>query len=146
MWAWSMCKTGLVKSCGTLFLSLITLSATAAPGNWNATKPGVALTYRGQVFSSPAFSPSPGQGVSESNLITVIYWRYAIDGPFDPGMRVKLCNPQRCTDIDGGSGQTQAFSGLPATSPFTFVYSLDGRGRVDRPINVREIAIAVNYQ
>ncbi len=135
-----------VKRFSVLALLLAPLAVSAAQGGWNASKSGVTLTYRGQLFNSAPLAPTPVQGVSPQNSITVVYWRYAVDGIYDPGLRVKLCTVQRCTDIQGGSGETQAFRGLPATSEFRFTYFLEGKGRVYRPIDIRQVEIAVNYE
>lgn len=136
----------ILKRFSVLALLLAPLAVSAGQGGWNASKSGVSLTYRGQLFNSAPLAPNPIQGVSPQNSITVVYWRYAVDGIYDPGLRVKLCTVQRCADIDGGSGETQAFRGLPATSEFRFTYFLEGKGRVDRPIDIRQVEIAVNYE
>ncbi|MFT8211216.1 MAG: flagellar protein FlhE [Symbiopectobacterium sp.] len=135
-----------VKRLSALLLVLAPLTVYAAQGGWNASKSGVMLTYRGQLFNSSPLAPTPAQGVKTDNVITVVYWRYTVDGVYDPGLRVKLCTVQRCAEIEGGSGQTQAFRGLPATSEFRFTYFLEGKGCVYRPIDIRQVEIAVNYE
>ncbi|MBG6245390.1 flagellar protein [Candidatus Symbiopectobacterium sp. 'North America'] len=135
-----------LRRLSVLLLALVPLAVFAGQGGWNASKSGVMLTYRGQLLNSAPLAPTPLQGVNPDNSITVVYWRYAIDGVYDPGLRVKLCTVQRCTEIEGGSGQTQAFRGLPATSEFRFTYFLEGKGRVYRPIDIRRVEIAVNYE
>ncbi len=134
------------KRLSALLLVLLPLTVSAGQGGWNASKSGAMLTYRGQLFNSAPLAPTPEQGVKPDNVITVVYWRYAIDGVYDPGLRVKLCTVQRCAEIEGGSGQTLAFRGLPATSEFRFTYFLEGKGRVYRPIDIRRVEIAVNYE
>lgn len=135
-----------MKRLSLLLLTVVPLAVSAAQGGWNASKSGVSLTYRGQLFNSSPLAPTPAQSVKTDKVITVVYWRYIVDGLHDPGLRVKLCTVQRCAEIEGGSGETHAFRGLSATSEFRFTYFLEGKGRVYRPINIRQVEIAVNYE
>ncbi|WP_409307252.1 flagellar protein FlhE [Pectobacterium sp. B1J-3] len=134
---------------GLLFFSVFTLfsmSGHAAQGSWDASRAGVTLNYRGEVASSPAFLPSPAQGVMHDSKVTIIYWRSETDRPAPPGLFIKLCTAQRCVNVDNGVGQTQAFSGTPANSEFRFVYYIEGGGRLIPAFNVRSIDLAVNYE
>lgn len=91
-----------VRRLSVLLLALVPLAVFAGQGGWNASTSGVMLTYRGQLFNSAPLAPTPLQGVKPDNSITVVYWRHAIDGVYDPGLRVKLCTVKRCAEIEGG--------------------------------------------
>ncbi|MFJ5502789.1 flagellar protein FlhE [Pectobacterium carotovorum] len=126
---------------------LLPFCATAAPGSWNGSMPGIKLDHRGEMVTTSAFVPNIA--VNPDEMITTIYWRQVIDSAIPVGLVVKLCSqsPQRCVDLDGsGDGQTQAFDGLAANNEFRFVYYIEGNGRVNHTFSVRTIDIAVNYK
>ncbi|WP_368858852.1 flagellar protein FlhE [Candidatus Symbiopectobacterium endolongispinus] len=79
------------------------------------------LTYRGQLFNSAPLAPTPLQGVKPDNSITVVYWRHAIDGVYDPGLRVKLCTVKRCAEIEGGGGVGRHWLFVVCQPPASFV-------------------------
>ncbi|MBA0218946.1 flagellar protein FlhE [Pectobacterium brasiliense] len=121
--------------------------ATATPGSWNGSLPGIKLDYRGEMVTTSAFSPNIA--IKPEETITTIYWRHLIDSEIPTGLVVKLCSqsPQRCVDLGGsGDGQTQSFEGLAASNEFRFVYYIAGNGRVNHTFSVRKIDIAVNYK
>ncbi|TAI93865.1 flagellar protein FlhE [Pectobacterium versatile] len=121
--------------------------ATATPGSWNGSMPGIKLDHRGEMVTTSAFVPNIA--VNPDETITTIYWRHVIDSAIPVGLVVKLCSqsPQRCVDLDGsGDGQTRAFDGLAANNEFRFVYYIEGSGRINHSFRVRTIDIAVNYK
>ncbi|QCR10300.1 flagellar protein FlhE [Brenneria rubrifaciens] len=120
--------------------------AIATPGAWNASERGVVLEHRGVAAASPAFLPSPTLQVGSESTITVIYWGYEALSPPPVGLVVKLCTPQRCVNLDGGSGRTRSFGGLPANSEFRFIYYIEGSGKLHRALNVLSNNISVNYK
>ncbi|EHD22044.1 flagellar protein FlhE [Brenneria nigrifluens] len=120
--------------------------AFATPGAWNASKNGVVLQHRGVTAASPAFLPTANMEVGSDSTITLIHWRYESLSPPPVGLVVRLCTLQRCVNLQGGSGQTRSFTGLPANSEFRFIYYIEGTGRLNRVFNVHSISIAVNYK
>lgn len=118
----------------------------ATPGAWNASQRGVVLEHRGVTASSPAFLPSPNMAVGSEKSVTLIYWRYESLSPEPVGLIVRLCTLRRCVKLDGASGQTRSFSGVPANSEFRFIYYIEGGGRLNRAFNVNSISLAVNYK
>ncbi|MCV9880396.1 flagellar protein FlhE [Brenneria izbisi] len=127
-------------------LFLVPGLACATPGAWNASKSGVVLEHRGVVAASAALLPSPNLQAGGKSTISVVYWEYQTTSPQPAGLQVKLCTPQRCVALDGGSGRTRSFSGLPANSEFRFIYYIEGGGRLHRALNVISNSLSVNYK
>ena len=76
-----------------LLLLLFPLAVQAAgEGAWQASGMGITLNHRGQSASSAPLVPS--QPVS--GLMTLVAWRYELNGPTPAGLRVRLCSQSRC--------------------------------------------------
>ncbi len=74
---------------------------------------GVTLNYRGvSASSSPLSARQPVSGV-----MTLVAWRYELNGPTPAGLRVRLCSQSRCVELDGQSGTTHGFAHVPAVEP-----------------------------
>lgn len=81
----------------------------AGEGMWQASSVGVTLNHRGESMSSaPLSTRQPAAG-----LMTLVAWRYQLIGPTPAGLRVRLCSQSRCVELEGQSGTTVAFSGIP---------------------------------
>lgn len=124
---------------------LLTLPLFAqATGNaaWQASNIGVILSNRGQAMSSRVLAPpQPVNG-----LMTVVSWRYELNGPTPAGLNTRLCSQTRCVQLDGQSGTTTGFANVPAIEPLRFIWEVPGGGRLIPALNVRSIQVMVNYR
>ena len=125
-----------------LLLTLPLLAHAAGEGAWQASSIGITLNYRGESMSSrPLASSQPVSG-----LMTLVAWRYTLNGPTPAGLRVRLCSQIRCTELDGESGTTQAFNGIPAAEPLRFIWEVPGGGRLLPALKVSRNEVIVNYR
>ncbi|MNB62496.1 Flagellar protein FlhE precursor [compost metagenome] len=126
-----------------LWIMLFPLMAQAAgEGTWQASSIGITLNNRGVSASSrPLTASEPASG-----LMTLVVWRYQLIGPTPAGLRVRLCSQTRCTEIDGESGTTRAFDGVPAVEPLRFVWEVPGGGRLIPALKVQSNEVIVNYR
>ncbi|VDZ78370.1 flagellar protein FlhE [Salmonella bongori] len=81
-----------------------------------------------------------------SGLMTLVAWRYELNGPTPAGLRVRLCSQSRCVELDGQSGTTHGFANVPAAEPLRFVWEIPGGGRLIPALNVRSNQVIVNYR
>lgn len=126
-----------------LAMLLFPLMAQAAgEGMWQASSAGVTLNHRGESMSSAPLSSRH----SASGLMTLVAWRYQLIGPTPAGLRVRLCSQSRCVELDGQSGSTVAFSGIPAAEPLRFIWEVPGGGRLIPPLKVQRNEVIVNYR
>ena len=96
----------------------------AGEGMWQASSVGVTLNHRGESMSSaPLSTRQPASG-----LMTLVAWRYQLIGPTPAGLRVRLCSQSRCVELEGQSGTTVAFSGIPAAEPLRFIWEVPAVG------------------
>ena len=123
-----------------LLLFPLTVQA-AGEGAWQASSIGITLNHRG-VSASPA-PLSSSQPVS--GLMTLVAWRYELNGPTPAGLRVRLCSQSRCVEIEGQSGTTMAFSNVPAVEPLRFIWEVPGGGRLIPALKVQSNQVIVNY-
>lgn len=126
-----------------LWLLLFPLAAQAAgEGAWQASSIGITLNHRGvSASSSPLSSSQPVSG-----LMTLVAWRYELNGPTPAGLRVRLCSQSRCVEIEGQSGTTQAFNNVPAVEPLRFIWEVPGGGRLIPALKVQSNQVIVNYR
>jgi len=126
-----------------LWLLLLPLSVMAAgEGAWQASGRGVTLNYRGVAASSaPLVSTQPVNG-----LMTLVAWRYTLNGPTPAGLNVRLCSQSRCVPLDGQSGVTRGLTGVPAIEPLRFVWDVPGGGRLMPSLQVSSNQVIVNYR
>jgi flagellar protein FlhE len=126
-----------------ILLALLPLLAHAAgDGSWQASGMGATLSNRGVVASSRALAPSqPVDG-----MMTLVAWRYELNGPTPGGLLVKLCSATRCVPIEGQSGTTRGLTNVAASEPLRFVWEVPGGGRLFPPLRVRSNQVIVNYQ
>ncbi|MGF6421509.1 flagellar protein FlhE [Lelliottia sp. 489] len=118
------------------------LAQAAGEGTWQASSIGITLSNRGVSASSrPLFASEPASG-----LMTLVVWRYQLIGPTPAGLRVRLCSQTRCTELDGESGTTHAFNGVPAVEPLRFVWEVPGGGRLIPALKVQSNEVIVNYR
>lgn len=77
-----------------LLLFPLTVQA-AGEGAWQDSGMGVTLNYRGvSASSSPLSARQPVSGV-----MTLVAWRYELNGPTPAGLRVRLCSQSRCVEL-----------------------------------------------
>ena len=126
-----------------LWLLLFPLAVQAAgEGAWQASSIGITLNHRGvSASSSPLSSSQPVSG-----LMTLVAWRYELNGPTPAGLRVRLCSQSRCVEIEGQSGTTQAFNNVPAVEPLRFIWEVPGGGRLITALKVQSNQVIVNYR
>lgn len=125
-----------------LLLGLSSGALAAGEGAWQASSMGITLNHRGVSMSSAPLAPS--QPVS--GLMTLVAWRYSLNGPTPAGLRVRLCSQTRCVELDGDSGTTQAFNDVPALQPLRFVWEVPGGGRLLPALRVQSNQVIVNYR
>ncbi|MGX8028792.1 flagellar protein FlhE [Klebsiella pneumoniae] len=114
----------------------------AGEGAWQASSIGITLNHRGVAApSSPRSSSQPVSG-----LMTLVAWRYELNGPTPAGLRVRLCSQSRCVEIEGQSGTTQAFNNVPAVEPLRFIWEVPGGGRLIPALKVQSNQVIVNYR
>ncbi|MGG2078971.1 flagellar protein FlhE [Lelliottia nimipressuralis] len=118
------------------------LAQAAGEGTWQASSIGITLSNRGVSTSSRPLSASE----PASGLMTLVVWRYQLIGPTPAGLRVRLCSQTRCTELDGESGTTHAFNGVPAVEPLRFVWEVPGGGRLIPALKVQSNEVIVNYR
>ncbi|MCL5498047.1 flagellar protein FlhE [Escherichia coli] len=125
-----------------LLLALPLFVHAAGNGAWQASNIGGILSNRGQAMSSRVLAPSqPVNG-----LMTVVSWRYELNGPTPAGLNTRLCSQTRCVQLDAQSGTTVAFADVPAIEPLRFIWEVPGGGRLIPALNVRSIQVIVNYR
>ena len=123
-----------------LLLFPLTVQA-AGEGAWQASSIGITLNHRGvSASSAPLSSSQPVSG-----LMTLVAWRYELNGPTPAGLRVRLCSQSRCGEIEGQSGTTMAFSNVPAVEPLRFIWEVPGGGRLIPALKVQSNQVIVNY-
>ena len=123
-----------------LFFPLV--AQAAGEGAWQASGMGITLNHRGQSASSEPLVP--GQPVS--GLMTLVAWRYELNGPTPAGLRVRLCSQSRCVELDGQSGTTNWFNNVPAIEPMHFVWEVPGGGRLIPALRIQSNQVIVNYR
>lgn len=126
-----------------LWLLVLPMMAQAAgEGAWQDSSIGLTLTNRGVAASSrPLSAKQPVSG-----LMTLVAWRYELNGPIPAGLRVRLCSQARCTELDGASGTTNAFNNVPAIEPLRFIWEVPGGGRLIPALKVQRNEVIVNYR
>ncbi|MDR9889000.1 flagellar protein FlhE [Pseudenterobacter timonensis] len=126
-----------------LWLLFLPLAAEAAgEGSWQASSIGLTLNHRGVAASSRVLAPA----TQVSGQMTLVAWRYQLIGPTPAGLRARLCSQSRCTELDGESGTTHAFSGVPAVEPLRFIWEVPGGGRLIPALKVQRNEVIVNYR
>ncbi|MEB1078636.1 flagellar protein FlhE [Citrobacter portucalensis] len=123
-----------------LFFPLV--AQAAGEGAWQASGMGITLNHRGQSASSDPLVPS--QPVS--GLMTLVAWRYELNGPTPAGLRVRLCSQSRCVELDGQSGTTNGFNNVPTIEPMHFVWEVPGGGRLIPALRIQSNQVIVNYR
>ena len=125
-----------------LLLALPMVAQAAGEGAWQDSSIGLTLNNRGVAASSrPLSAKQPVSG-----LMTLVAWRYELNGPIPAGLRVRLCSQARCTELDGASGSTNAFNNVPAAEPLRFIWEVPGGGRLIPALKVQRNEVIVNYR
>lgn len=123
-------------------LALPFMAQAAGEGSWQASSIGLTLNYRGVAASSKPLSASE----PVSGLMTLVAWRYELNGPIPAGLRTRLCSQSRCTELDGQSGTTHAFNNVPAAEPLRFIWEVPGGGRMIPALKIQRNEVIVNYR
>ena len=125
-----------------LLLALPMVAQAAGEGAWQDSSIGLTLNNRGVAASSrPLSAKQPVSG-----LMTLVAWRYELNGPIPAGLRVRLCSQARCTELDGASGTTHALNSVPAAEPLRFIWEVPGGGRLIPALKVQRNEVIVNYR
>lgn len=128
--------------CLLLILGMPFFALAAGEGAWQASHIGITLHHRGESASSSALrAPTPPAGV-----ITLVAWRYELNGPIPAGLQARLCSSARCVSLDGQSGTTHAFAQLPAAETLRFIWAVPGSGRLIPALRISRVAVIVNYR
>ncbi|MFK3713213.1 MULTISPECIES: flagellar protein FlhE [Leclercia] len=123
-------------------LALPMMAQAAGEGAWQDSSIGLTLNNRGVAASSrPLSAKQPVSG-----LMTLVVWRYELNGPIPAGLRVRLCSQARCTELNGASGSTNAFNNVPAAEPLRFIWEVPGGGRLIPALKVQRNEVIVNYR
>ncbi len=123
-------------------LALPMMVQAAGEGAWQDSSIGLTLNNRGVAASSrPLSAKQPVSG-----LMTLVVWRYELNGPIPAGLRVRLCSQARCTELNGASGSTNAFNNVPAAEPLRFIWEVPGGGRLIPALKVQRNEVIVNYR
>ncbi len=123
-------------------LALPMMAQAAGEGAWQDSSIGLTLNNRGVAASSrPLSAKQPVSG-----LMTLVVWRYELNGPIPAGLRVRLCSQAHCTELDGASGSTNAFNNVPAAEPLRFIWEVPGGGRLIPALKVQRNEVIVNYR
>lgn len=125
-----------------LFLLLPLAVQAGGEGAWQASVVGLTLQHRGEAASSRALSPRkpvPGK-------MTLVAWRYVLNGPAPAGLRVRLCSTSRCVELAEQSGTTAAFTGVHAAESLRFIWEVPGGGRLIPALKVQRTEVIVNYR
>ena len=123
-------------------LALPMMAQAAGEGAWQDSSIGLTLNNRGVAASSrPLSAKQPVSG-----LMTLVVWRYELNGPIPAGLRVRLCSQARCTELDGASGSTNAFNNVPAAEPLRFIWEVPGGGRLIPALKIQSNSVIVNYR
>ncbi|MDA8481088.1 flagellar protein FlhE [Citrobacter sp. Awk 4] len=118
------------------------MALASGEGAWQDSSTGITLNYRGEsASSSPLSSRQPVSG-----LMTLVAWRYTLDGPTPAGLLVRLCSQSRCVELEGQSGTTRGFANVPAIEPLRFVWEVPGGGRLIPALKVQSNQVIVNYR
>jgi len=118
------------------------IAQAAGEGAWQDSSIGLTLNNRGVAASSrPLSAKQPVSG-----LMTLVVWRYELNGPIPAGLRVRLCSQARCTELNGASGSTNAFNNVPAAEPLRFIWEVPGGGRLIPALKVQRNEVIVNYR
>ena len=121
---------------------LLPLLAQANDGAWSASARGPALSNAGvQASSQPLTANEKINGA-----ITLVYWRYELNGPAPAGLQARLCSSQRCVALEGASGVTRGLTNVSADEPLRFIFGVEGSGQLKRVLRVLSADVMVNYR
>ncbi|ESE98562.1 flagellar protein FlhE [Salmonella enterica subsp. enterica serovar Virchow str. ATCC 51955] len=124
-----------------LLLFPLTVQA-AGEGAWQDSGMGVTLNYRGvSASSSPLSARQPVSGV-----MTLVAWRYELNGPTPASLRVRLCSQSRCVELDGQSGTTHGFCSCSRSRAAPLCLGSPRRRPTYPGVKVRSNQVIVNYR
>lgn len=131
-----------MRALAALLLLLPLFAGAAGEGAWQASGPGITLNYRGQAASSPSLVAA----IPADGLVTLVAWRYVLNGPTPAGLRVRLCSQTRCVALDEQNGTTWGLQNMSAAEPLRFVWDVPGGGRLIPALKVQSNQVIVNYR
>ncbi len=128
-------RTAVMALCWSL--SLVAVPAAAA-GSWVATAPPLRVIMAERESHSALLQPPAS--VTKGEIISLV-WRF--EAPPGADLRGRLCQADTCVEIAGMRGRSRGLSGLPATRPLRFQFSLAPGQR--QAVVVRRLQLIVNY-
>ncbi|HET7313508.1 flagellar protein FlhE [Salinisphaera sp.] len=117
----------------------------AAAGSWVADASLPVVRQRGRRYVSPKLAPRPTTPTA-GHGITRVHWRYGYNRPGDPHRMARLCAAGRCVDATRARGWSDAFAGLPVTTPFRLVLRMPGTGRVTPVLRGGHVQLVVDFE
>lgn len=117
---------------------------THASGSWSATRAGVQLHAGGQEAHSVAFMPP--RSLPAGSQVTQLSWRIQLLSAAPRHFHSKLCNAQRCIELEGLQGMIRPDGVFLAQGPFHFVYHVASRGALLPSVYVVSNQLSVNYR
>ncbi|MCA1772837.1 MAG: flagellar protein FlhE [Halomonas sp.] len=114
--------------------------AQGASSSWVTSAPGLMVAMSDRASRSESVRP-PAGATTPAAVIERVQWQYQ----HAPGAALQawLCHPERCVPLQGMRGETRALSGIGATTPLHFQFSLSPG---QRPVSVKGLQMIVNYQ
>ncbi|MCX2523096.1 flagellar protein FlhE [Larsenimonas rhizosphaerae] len=116
--------------------------ASGASGAWVADSASLTMTQKHWFYySEPLMAPDD----SGNRMITSVGWRF--EASPHPALQAELCSTSRtrCINLGKERGQTRAFRGLPASEVMQLRFSMPGKGRLRKDVNIKNIQVIVNY-
>ncbi|WP_089656862.1 flagellar protein FlhE [Franzmannia pantelleriensis] len=106
-------------------------------GSWIAQAESVRVAVPGRDRYSQALGAAAPAGAQ----VASVSWQYTTP----PGAQVTawLCHPQRCQQLAGHRGRSEALAGLSATEPLHFRFRL---GQGARPVQVSGLQVIVDHR
>ena len=121
-------------------LWLFALNTQASTGSWSSQVPSVMVAMSDRTSSSQAITPPAGVPLRNA-VLSRIQWRF--ESPPGTPVNAWLCHPERCVALSGMRGSTTALSGMLASAPLYFRFTLQPG---QRPVRVQGLQVIVNYQ
>ncbi|MBT9431197.1 flagellar protein FlhE [Candidatus Sodalis endolongispinus] len=135
---------GGVSTCWLLGLLAIAPLARAVDGAWQGSGTQLILTQRGGAVVSPALRPR--RPPPADAVVTSVSWHLESERPLAAGVRLAICQGERCFFPDGLAGRSLALTGQPAGNSVTLWLKWSGRGAIVPPVRLLHYRLLINYQ
>lgn len=110
----------------------------SGPGSWHGRLVSLWLRLPGRTTDSVPLQPPER---ARERRLGQVRWRFTLP-PAAP-VRVWLCHPRRCLELQRSRGSSRALAGLDAGQPLHLRFRLDGGAK---PLQVREIELIAEYR